>query len=176
MLRRVHVRRSYVFFFFSSRRRHTRCGRDWSSDVCSSDLRIPRGPKAARRGQRTRTAWRPPEKGPPSLNLEPPREITVIWASQARRDSPRRPADEPEGAYREAPKPLHLRRHREEPESLIRQVPQATQMLDDRDSRAQQDRMGGARAVRVVVNVERIDPDERGVAFREELGRGASQG
>src|SRR5207245_6260767 len=26
-------------FFFSSRRRHTRCYRDWSSDVCSSDLR-----------------------------------------------------------------------------------------------------------------------------------------
>src|SRR5690554_7138620 len=25
-------------FFFSSRRQHTRCGRDWSSDVCSSDL------------------------------------------------------------------------------------------------------------------------------------------
>src|SRR3989442_10972831 len=24
--------------FFSSRRRHTRCGRDWGSDVCSSDL------------------------------------------------------------------------------------------------------------------------------------------
>src|SRR2546422_1732947 len=28
------------FFFFSSRRRHTRCSRDWSSDVCSSDLKI----------------------------------------------------------------------------------------------------------------------------------------
>src|SRR2546429_4782286 len=27
-----------MFFFFSSRRRHTRCSRDWSSDVCSSDL------------------------------------------------------------------------------------------------------------------------------------------
>src|SRR6266508_5146648 len=27
-----------VFFFFSSRRRHTRWPRDWSSDVCSSDL------------------------------------------------------------------------------------------------------------------------------------------
>ena len=27
-----------VFFFFSSRRRHTSCSRDWSSDVCSSDL------------------------------------------------------------------------------------------------------------------------------------------
>src|SRR5215203_2874274 len=26
------------FFFFSSRRRHTRYWRDWSSDVCSSDL------------------------------------------------------------------------------------------------------------------------------------------
>src|SRR3712207_7999681 len=29
---------SGVFFFFSSRRRHTRYWRDWSSDVCSSDL------------------------------------------------------------------------------------------------------------------------------------------
>src|SRR5699024_11721706 len=28
----------YLFFFFSSRRRHTRSKRDWSSDVCSSDL------------------------------------------------------------------------------------------------------------------------------------------
>src|SRR5256884_9588245 len=27
-----------MIFFFSSRRRHTRCSRDWSSDVCSSDL------------------------------------------------------------------------------------------------------------------------------------------
>src|SRR6267378_6085796 len=28
------------FFFFSSRRRHTRSLRDWSSDVCSSDLEV----------------------------------------------------------------------------------------------------------------------------------------
>src|SRR6266550_2308513 len=35
-----------VMFFFSSRRRHTRCSRDWSSDVCSSDL----GPILIRRG------------------------------------------------------------------------------------------------------------------------------
>src|SRR4030043_1176428 len=28
----------FCLFFFSSRRRHTRCSRDWSSDVCSSDL------------------------------------------------------------------------------------------------------------------------------------------
>src|SRR2546422_4064222 len=47
----------FVFFFFSSRRRHTRCSRDWSSDVCSSDLRpcLARGrharpPLAHRRG------------------------------------------------------------------------------------------------------------------------------
>src|SRR5699024_11574763 len=30
-----------VAFFFSSRRRHTRSKRDWSSDVCSSDLAKP---------------------------------------------------------------------------------------------------------------------------------------
>src|SRR5690606_23898988 len=29
----------FFFFFFSSRRRHTRFSRDWSSDVCSSDLK-----------------------------------------------------------------------------------------------------------------------------------------
>src|SRR5256886_1161318 len=35
----THVRRTmYCFFFFSSRRRHTRFDCDWSSDVCSSDL------------------------------------------------------------------------------------------------------------------------------------------
>src|SRR5256884_906107 len=35
----LNLKSFYVcFFFFSSRRRHTRCSRDWSSDVCSSDL------------------------------------------------------------------------------------------------------------------------------------------
>src|SRR5256885_11187902 len=36
----IHV---LCFFFFSSRRRHTRLQGDWSSDVCSSDLRIVAG-------------------------------------------------------------------------------------------------------------------------------------
>src|SRR5256886_12226047 len=31
---------AYVYFFFSSRRRHTRFDCDWSSDVCSSDLSL----------------------------------------------------------------------------------------------------------------------------------------
>src|SRR6266498_1979720 len=44
-------------FFFSSRRRHTRCGRDWSSDVCSSDLGVPvPDPMAADAGARLEIA------------------------------------------------------------------------------------------------------------------------
>src|SRR2546428_11257692 len=43
-----------MVFFFSSRRRHTRSDRDWSSDVCSSDLEV-----GAVGG------W--PEQGPPRL-------------------------------------------------------------------------------------------------------------
>src|SRR2546429_969647 len=39
-------------FFFSSRRRHTRCSRDWSSDVCSSDLATDRDTALA--GERRR--------------------------------------------------------------------------------------------------------------------------
>src|SRR2546429_3327997 len=46
-LRRMHVHGDLVLFF-SSGRRHTGCSRDWSSDVCSSDLwpirSAPRGP------------------------------------------------------------------------------------------------------------------------------------
>src|SRR5690606_39878946 len=55
---RAVVLSSCCCFFFSSRRRHTRFSRDWSSDVCSSDLlgcassneprRVPNGPAGAR--------------------------------------------------------------------------------------------------------------------------------
>src|SRR2546429_3070490 len=46
-----------LLFFFSSRRRHTRCSRDWSSDVCSSDLRGDR--LRAQEGQHyARCLWR----------------------------------------------------------------------------------------------------------------------
>src|SRR5690625_6620584 len=46
-----------IAFFFSSRRRHTRWPRDWSSDVCSSDLR-------RRRCEPFRIRGRAPPRGP----------------------------------------------------------------------------------------------------------------
>src|SRR5436309_9466145 len=39
---RVLLANGWLIFFFSSRRRHTRFSRDWSSDVCSSDLHARR--------------------------------------------------------------------------------------------------------------------------------------
>src|SRR5216684_5362065 len=44
------------FFFFSSRRRHTRCSRDWSSDVCSSDLMPFQSPSCL--ASRSLNIWR----------------------------------------------------------------------------------------------------------------------
>src|SRR5688572_33470889 len=46
MIRLCRVDALYVlFFFFSSRRRHTRFDCDWSSDVCSSDLKTWKKPR-----------------------------------------------------------------------------------------------------------------------------------
>src|SRR5439155_18366213 len=60
-----------VDFFFSSRRRHTRWPRDWSSDVCSSDLigalarrRRGRRPAAYRRQQRAEQHYASHTHGP----------------------------------------------------------------------------------------------------------------
>src|SRR6266511_1899514 len=46
------IRLLTIIFFFSSRRRHTRFSRDWSSDVCSSDL-VHGGQTAASRAMRS---------------------------------------------------------------------------------------------------------------------------
>src|SRR2546421_1350084 len=44
----------FFFFFFSSRRRHTRSDRDWSSDVCSSDLEVSEAVRKAVEAARRR--------------------------------------------------------------------------------------------------------------------------
>src|SRR5256884_8922978 len=55
-------------FFFSSRRRHTRCSRDWSSDVCSSDL-VPAAGSAGVRVRRNRRGARDDaRRGPRALS------------------------------------------------------------------------------------------------------------
>src|SRR5438445_1614763 len=41
----ISLTQHFIFFFFSSRRRHTRYWRDWSSDVCSSDLQFEPTPQ-----------------------------------------------------------------------------------------------------------------------------------
>src|SRR3712207_9401093 len=44
-----------IGIFFSSRRRHTRYWRDWSSDVCSSDLRLVRSVVTGLKGLRAKS-------------------------------------------------------------------------------------------------------------------------
>src|SRR3712207_1097838 len=70
------------FFFFSSRRRHTRYWRDWSSDVCSSDLFVAPVPDAARERAQRRRAER-------ALGLRGRRDV--------REPAPLRRAREPRG-------------------------------------------------------------------------------
>src|SRR3712207_9582392 len=52
--------RSVGFLFFSSRRRHTRYWRDWSSDVCSSDLSPAGAPRGRARPLRSGPSAPPP--------------------------------------------------------------------------------------------------------------------
>src|SRR5690606_40813412 len=49
-----------LIFFFSSRRRHTRFSRDWSSDVCSSDLPVQMTQARQLAGQTARRLGFPP--------------------------------------------------------------------------------------------------------------------
>src|ERR1039458_10768785 len=82
----------FLFFFFSSRRRHTRCLSDWSSDVCSSDLISlvrsvahqesvwPKRPQIARNADgrpRGRREHRLRRSGPRSL-LPPPKAAPTL--------------------------------------------------------------------------------------------------
>src|SRR2546422_8879537 len=70
------------FFFFSSRRRHTRCSRDWSSDVCSSDLGGVEVLSAnIEMGQGTLTVFT--ELAATRLGLEP-EDVTIAEADTSR--------------------------------------------------------------------------------------------
>src|SRR5699024_11228843 len=65
--------RHHHYFFFSSRRRHKRSKRDWSSDVCSSDL--ARGgccamPSARRESPCMRSSLPPPRMESPCLQTD----------------------------------------------------------------------------------------------------------
>src|SRR5205809_8117283 len=60
-------------FFFSSRRRHTRCSRDWRSDVCSSDLA-----RTSSQKRRALAAGQPAPQAPaPNTCTETPDTDTV---------------------------------------------------------------------------------------------------
>src|SRR5256885_9359859 len=67
------------FFFFSSRRRHTRLQGDWSSDVCSSDLPAARGRQPRARlgcaGRRSAPARRNLPRRGSSRARSPPRPV-----------------------------------------------------------------------------------------------------
>src|SRR3989449_6777774 len=67
--------RFICFFFFSSRRRHTRCSRDWSSDVCSSDLLTSTG-----------TAAQLILESPETIVLAPGADALVVYGPQNDRD------------------------------------------------------------------------------------------
>src|SRR2546422_4380927 len=96
MISSAYCRVVLSFFFFSSRRRHTRCSRDWSSDVCSSDLALchsgegtPRAPPFS---------YRPGEKlddyliPPPDRDVPTPdvhgNQVGLLRRSKCYRSSP----------------------------------------------------------------------------------------
>src|SRR5438046_8759760 len=62
-----------IFFFFSSRRRHTRLVSDWSSDVCSSDLPRPT------------SAWPQSAGAPGPLRKREARQVRLRDRSEERR-------------------------------------------------------------------------------------------
>src|SRR5438034_1837573 len=90
------VYHGYLFFFFSSRRRHTRSLCDWSSDVCSSDLGRLRPPALAPQLRRdplggrehakpvscpeSPTSWSPgPRRAPPVAAAPERRGGPLVW-------------------------------------------------------------------------------------------------
>src|SRR5256884_2696708 len=82
----VAAERSDFDFFFSSRRRHTRCSRDWSSDVCSSDLNCACATdRASQHGPYYQLSWK--EKGKTVSRRLPAEHATLYrqWIANRQR-------------------------------------------------------------------------------------------
>src|SRR6266550_6160447 len=77
-----------ILFFFSSRRRHTRCSRDWSSDVCSSDLLAlaEQGPDVRR--HKTWIVEGPRAAGKARLRAQAVAVVEYLGAPVQKRDHP----------------------------------------------------------------------------------------
>src|SRR5690606_39856480 len=72
---------------FSSRRRHTRFSRDWSSDVCSSDLRTGRPRQAGMLGNYIGIYTTSPELGTSNANIWGSGRLYMLYAEgDTRRD------------------------------------------------------------------------------------------
>src|SRR5580765_8121451 len=69
-----------LFFFFSSRRRHTRWTGDWSSDVCSSDLRLGRIVTVRNENRRglARIPGCVPQEAHPKVNRQTPGRLPRV--------------------------------------------------------------------------------------------------
>src|SRR3712207_7218659 len=85
-----------ILFFFSSRRRHTRYWRDWSSDVCSSDLQRHgdrNGTDERQRGGAVTVASPPRPAAPLPARPSPGRRLTGLllqWWRRLTRSEERR--------------------------------------------------------------------------------------
>src|SRR5262249_59169286 len=78
----VALGRSICFFFFSSRRRHTRLVSDWSSDVCSSDLAAAAEARSASHRSALAISY-----GPGRAHAATPASLSgrSLWRSEERR-------------------------------------------------------------------------------------------
>src|SRR5207249_7033757 len=89
-----------IFFFFSSRRRHTRSKRDWSSDVCSSDLATSRR-RSLISTARSSFMWPPTSASTPRAHAPSSAWSITSWARArmiaARRSEERRVGKEGRG-------------------------------------------------------------------------------
>src|SRR5216683_698368 len=81
----------------------------------------------------------------------------------------RRTLDDGEGSHREASHTSNGRWNRRKEKPRFRQRVQAAQVLDDRDAGAEEKRVGGPGSVGVVIDVERVDSNERRFLAHEKL-------